>query len=108
LSAAYVDYDLASAPYCAAPDGRRDFCGPEDFEAQPSRLYRNNGDGTFTYMPDYAGASSRNERGLGVLIADLTGDRILDVYEANDGGPGWLLANRGNLRFSGTSRAAAR
>ena len=39
------------------PDGRRDFCGPEDFEAQPSRLYRNNGDGTFTNMPGHAGAS---------------------------------------------------
>ncbi len=49
--AAYLDYDPANAPYCAAPDGRRDFCGPEDFEAQPSRLYRNNGDGTFTNMP---------------------------------------------------------
>ena len=58
--AAYLDYDLASAPYCAAPDGRRDFCGPEDFEAQPSRLYRNNGDGTFTNMPGHAGASRRN------------------------------------------------
>ena len=111
--AAYLDYDPANAPYCAAPDGRRDFCGPEDFEAQPSRLYRNNGDGTFTNMPGHAGAGRRNERGLGVLIADLTGDRIPDVYVANDGGPGWLLANRGNLRFeeigqqAGVARDAA-
>ena len=53
------------------------------------------------------------ERGLGVLIADLTGDRIPDIYVANDGGPGWLLANRGNLRFeeigqqAGVARDAA-
>ena len=44
----YLDYDPKSPPYCAAPDGRRDYCGPEDFPAQPDRLYRNNGDGTFT------------------------------------------------------------
>ena len=37
-----------SPPFCAAPDGRRDYCGPEDFPAQADRLYRNNGDGTFT------------------------------------------------------------
>ena len=44
----YLEYDAKSAPYCSAPDGRRDYCGPEDFAAQPDRLYRNNGDGTFT------------------------------------------------------------
>src|SRR5579875_3571858 len=46
--ATYLNYDVDSAPFCAAPDGRRDYCGPEDFPAQPDRLYRNNGDGTFT------------------------------------------------------------
>lgn len=97
--AAYLDYDPEFAPYCAAPDGKRDYCGPEDFEAQPDRLYRNNGDGTFTEVAAAAGLPRRSERGLGVLIADLTGDRRPDVFVANDGGRCWLLANRGNLRF---------
>jgi len=97
--AAYLDYDPEFAPYCAAPDGKRDYCGPEDFEAQPDRLYRNNGDGTFTDVAVAAGLPRRSERGLGVLIADLTGDRRPDVFIANDGGRCWLLANRGNLRF---------
>ncbi len=63
-------------PYCAAPDGRRDYCGPEDFPAQPDRLYRNNGDGTFTDVSAAAGIALSGGRGLGVLIADLTGDRL--------------------------------
>lgn len=97
--ASYVDYDPEFAPYCAAPDGKRDYCGPEDFEAQADRLYRNNGDGTFTEISEAAGLPKRPERGLGVLIADLTGDRRPDIFVANDGGRCWLLANRGNLRF---------
>ncbi len=29
--ATYLEYDPESPPYCAAPDGQRDYCGPEDF-----------------------------------------------------------------------------
>ncbi len=102
----YLDYDAAQAPYCAAPDGRRDYCGPEDFEAQSDRLYRNDGDGRFTDVTRAAGIPGRAERGLGVLIAELTGDRMPDVYVANDGGRCWLLANRGGLRFEEVGEAA--
>ena len=86
-------------PICSAPDGRRDYCGPEDFAAQPDRLYRNNGDGTFTDVSIAAGINLSEGRGLGVLIAELTGDNRPDIYVANDGTPCWLFANQGNLRF---------
>ena len=69
----YLDYDAKSAPYCAAPDGRRDYCGPEDFAAQPDRLYRNNGDGTFTDVSHGPESTCREGRGLGVL--DRRADR---------------------------------
>jgi hypothetical protein len=95
----YVDYDPKSAPFCAAPDGRRDYCGPEDFRAQPDRLYRNNGDGTFTECSQAAGIDLPEGRGLGILIADLTGDSRPDIYVANDGTPCWLFANQGQLHF---------
>jgi enediyne biosynthesis protein E4 len=97
--ASYLDFDSKSTPYCAAPDGRRDYCGPEDYPAQPDRLYRNNGDGTFTDVTRLAGIDQPDGRGLGVLIAELTGDNRPDIYVANDGTPCWLFANRGNLRF---------
>jgi hypothetical protein len=96
----YLDYDPAAAPFCSAPDGRRDYCGPEDFPAQPDRLYRNNGDGTLTDVaPRNVVVPKEEGRGLGVLIADLTGDGRPDVFVANDGSACWLLANRGNLAF---------
>ena len=95
----YVAYDAASAPFCAAPDGKRDYCGPEDFPGQAPRLYRNNGDGTFTDVSKTAGVDRAGGRGLGILIADLTGDGRLDVFVANDGTPCWLFANRGDLVF---------
>src|SRR5439155_17581374 len=96
----YLDYDPAAAPYCAAPDGQRDYCGPEDFAAQPDRLYRNNGDGTFTDVSAAAGIDLPEGRGLGVLVADLAGDSRLDVFVANDGTACRLFENRGGLRFA--------
>jgi enediyne biosynthesis protein E4 len=97
--ATYLEYDAAAAPFCAAPDGRRDFCSPEDFPAQSDRLYRNNGDGTFSDVSHQAGIDRPEGRGLGVLIAELTGDNRPDIYVANDSSPCWLFANRGDLRF---------
>ncbi|MDR3619911.1 MAG: CRTAC1 family protein [Paludisphaera borealis] len=103
--AGYLNYDPDAAPYCAAPDGKRDYCGPEDFDPQSDRLYRNDG-GRFTDVSRAAGIPRREERGLGVLIGELTGDRMPDVYVANDGGRCWLLANRGGLRFDEVGEAA--
>ncbi len=95
----YLDYDASLAPFCSAPDGRRDYCGPELFPAQTDRLYRNNGDGTFTDIAREAGVALPDGRGLGVLIADMTGDGRLDLFIANDGTACRLFENRGNLRF---------
>ncbi|WP_422925124.1 CRTAC1 family protein [Singulisphaera sp. PoT] len=95
----YLDFDPNKTPYCAAPDGKRDYCGPEEFSAQPDRLYRNNGDGTFTDVAEVAGVIDRDGRGLGVLIADLVGDRGLDIFVANDGTNCYLFENKGGLRF---------
>ena len=100
LVAAYLDFDPARAPFCAAPDGRRDFCGPEEFAAQGCRPYRNNGDGTFADVSKESGVVDRVGRGLGVIVADLAGDPKLDLFVANDGSPCRLFENRGGLRFA--------
>ncbi len=104
----YLDYDPKFSPFCAAPDGKRDYCGPEVFAAQPDRLYRNHGDGTFSDVSRAAGIDRPDETGraLGVLIADLTGDRRPDIFVANDGSPAFLFENRGNLTFAEVGQAA--
>jgi hypothetical protein len=104
--ATYLDYDPALAPFCAAPDGRRDYCGPEDFPAQPDHLYRNNGDGTFTDVAAQAGTDRPAGRGLGVLIADLVGDPRLDIFVANDGSACRLFENLGGLAFRDVGEAS--
>jgi len=98
--AAYLDFDPARAPFCASPDGRRDFCGPEEFAAQPCRLFRNEGDGTFADVSKGAGVGRADGRGLGVIVADLAGDSGLDIFVAVDGSPCRLFENRGGLRFA--------
>lgn len=95
----YLDYDPDRAPFCAAPDGKRDFCGPEVFPPQPHRLYRNNGNGTFTDISAESGIAMSDGRGLGVLVADLVGDDRLDLFVANDGTPCRLFEGLGGLRF---------
>ena len=45
------------------------------------------------------GSTCREGRGLGVLVAELTGDNRPDIYVANDASACWLFANRGNLTF---------
>ncbi|HEV3120624.1 MAG TPA: VCBS repeat-containing protein, partial [Isosphaeraceae bacterium] len=102
----YVDFDPEHAPFCAAPDGKVDYCGPEEFAALPDRLYRNNGDGTFTDVTHQSGIDLPEGRGLGVLAADLTGDGLIDLFVANDGTPCWLFANQGGLHFAEVGRSA--
>jgi hypothetical protein len=104
--AGYLEYDPEVAPFVAAPDGRRDFAGPEGFPAQPDRLFRNNGDGTFSDVSKAAGVDRADGRGLGVLVADLAGDAGLDIYVANDGSPCFLFENKGALRFEEVALAS--
>ena len=102
----YLDFDAESPPYCAAPDGRRDYCGPEDFPLNPTVSTATMATVRFTEVSRLAGIDQPDGRGLGVLIAELTGDSRPDIYVANDGTACWLFANRGNLRFEEIGEAA--
>ncbi|MCH9022307.1 MAG: CRTAC1 family protein, partial [Planctomycetes bacterium] len=67
---------------------------------QYDRLYRNNGDGTFTNVSKQAGISG-NHRGLSATWWDFNNDRLPDLYVANDFyGPDHLYKNNGDGTFT--------
>jgi hypothetical protein len=110
----YVNWSWKNNPPCAgyADDVRRDICPPKMFNPLPHRLYRNNGNRTFTDVSQEAGLR-KDGKGLGVLVVDVNDDRRPDVYVANDTEDNFLYLNRsspGKLHFEevGLSSGVAR
>ena len=64
----------------------------------PNRLYRNEGDGTFTDVTDDAGVGSTGWS-LACAFGDLDGDGDPDLYVANDFGLNQYYENDGSGRF---------
>jgi hypothetical protein len=80
------------------------YCGPTVY-AVPAmdRLYRNNGDGTFTDITFDAGINVAFGNGLGIVGADFNRDGLTDLFVANDMLFNQLWLNRGNMRFEDES-----
>jgi hypothetical protein len=95
----YLDFTLAGNKQCYDPAGARDYCGPRSFQPVPSRLFRNDGDGTFTDVSAASGIARAYGAGLGVTAGDYNGDGWLDIYVANDATPNQLWINQKNGAF---------
>jgi hypothetical protein len=119
VSAAFVDYDRdgwldlfvthylnwsaeKSIP-CFSASGRPDYCSPNVYQPQMSRLYHNNHDGTFTDVTERAGLSREFGPALGVSTADFNNDGWIDIYVANDGQPNQLWINQHDGTFKNTA-----
>ena len=94
----YVQFDVATV--CRGKHSALDYCNPQVFEPAADKLFRNNGDGTFTDVTEQAGIATLPGRGLGVVCLDLTGDGWPDFYVANDGEANQLWVNQRDGTFA--------
>jgi hypothetical protein len=95
----YLRYRVETNMPCFSPSGRPDYCSPNTYRPQPSRLYHNNRDGTFSDVTASAGMASEFGPALGVTTADFNGDGWVDIFVANDGQPNQLWINQRDGRF---------
>ena len=93
----YVQFNAEAV--CRGKHGVPDYCNPKVFEAATDRLFRNDGDGTFTDVTEQAGIAAMSGRGLGVVCLDLTGDGWADFFVANDGEANHLWVNQTDGTF---------
>ena len=98
FGAAFGDYDL---------DGDLDlFVAGWVKHSAGNRLFRNNGDGTFTDVTDAAGIVDNGIRGFSPCLADMDGDRYPEVLLVADFGTSEYFINRGDGTFVNRTDAA--
>jgi hypothetical protein len=107
----YVRYDFSADRKCTVLSDRRSYCGPEHYDRQTDRLYRNRGNGTFVDVTATAfiGGSEPFGPALGVATADFNNDGWPDIYVANDGRANllWMNQRDGTFRNLGLLSGAA-
>lgn len=102
FSPVFGDYDL---------DGDLDLWiggwhdNPETGEWDATRLFRNNGDGTFTDVTVEAGVFDPLVRGFSAIFCDMNGDRFPELLVAADFGTSRYFINNGDGTFSTTPSA---
>ncbi len=97
----YLDYHLDDSPYCGQRKaGYRMYCNPTLFDGAADRLFRNNGDGTFTDVSRAAGIANPAGKGLGLAFCDIDRDGDTDIYVANDLVRNFLYRNNGDGTFT--------
>jgi hypothetical protein len=96
----YLEFDPdAEGTYPCQMLDEHPFCTILKFQGQPSVLYRNDGDGTFTDTSGPAGIATLVGKGMGVVAADLDDDGWIDVFQTNDSFPNFLFRNLGDGRL---------
>jgi len=96
----FVFYDKSQNPLCTDETlKRRYYCVPRLFKPQPSRLFHNNGDGTFKDVSRESGIAEHPGKSFGAVATDLNNDGLMDLFVANDTMPNFLFVNKGGGKF---------
>jgi hypothetical protein len=92
----YLTYDPTKAP----KHGENTVRSPLAYDGQQDRLFRNNGNGTFTDVTHQARLEIQPiGRAMGVGALDYDSDGLLDVFVSNDAMENFLLHNKGDGTF---------
>ncbi len=103
----FVFYDKSQNPLCTDTTlQRRYYCVPRLFKPMPSRLFRNNGDGTFQDVSRESGIASHPGKSFGAVATDVNNDGLMDLFVANDTMPNFLFLNKGKGKFEEIGLAA--
>jgi hypothetical protein len=113
LSAVWFDadndgwLDVYVANYLLYDDGKfRDYYpaqgypGPLSYAGQPSILYHNNGDGTFTDVTRAAGLWRPGGRAMSATAADFNNDGAMDIFTSNDAMENYFFLGDGKGHFT--------
>jgi len=103
----FVFYDKSQNPLCTDPTlQRRYYCVPRLFKPTPSRLFHNNGNGTFTDVSRESGIADSQGKSFGAVATDVNNDGLMDLFVANDTMPNFLFLNKGGGKFEEIGLAA--
>ncbi len=96
----FVFYDKTQNPLCTDETlKRRYYCVPRLFKPTPSRLFHNNGDGTFKDVSRESGIADHPGKSFGAVATDINNDGLMDLFVANDTMPNFLFVNKGAGKF---------
>lgn len=94
----FVRYNKSLERDCRQ-NGVPHYCYPLTYDPWPSRMYRNNGDGTFTDVSQESGIGKYAGKTFGAVATDVNGDGLLDLFVANDSVANFLFLNKGKGVF---------
>ncbi len=94
----FVKYNKSLERDCSY-NGVPHYCYPLTYDPFPSRLYRNNGNGTFTDVSLASGIGKYAGKTFGAVATDINNDGLLDLFVANDSVANFLFLNKGNGTF---------
>jgi enediyne biosynthesis protein E4 len=83
--------------------GRPAYCDQKSYEGSRSKLFRNQGDGSFVDVSANAGIEKYVGRAFGVVSIDANDDGWTDLFVASDATPNLLLINRRDGTFEDTA-----
>ncbi len=114
VSATFLDYDHDGdldlyvchfADTATVPPGNR-LIFPDSFSGSPNRIYRNNGNGSFTDCTSSLKIGGGKHHSLGMIASDFDNDRDVDLLVLNYDSPPQLFTNLRGDRFGDISGQA--